>query len=359
DNKRWRLDIASSHQYYNDASTYFDLDLSHPTVLTYEWVSTTPVGLDFTATLVYTDDFDGSLISGATITFGDGSPVTVVSEANGRYNISISTGALSKGNHWYVFNASKPSAQVEMASVNITFALRAHYTAVSVTGDLLTPYGMNTDLTVVLIDLDTGAQIAAADVASLIFTSSYGSQVENTPADFDITLTTNTWILGSTGVTLSVVMSDPDYFAPSNYIFNVQIRAHYTSVSVTGILTQPYGNDTSLTVVLTDLDTGSLVDISDVASFTFTSSYGSQPVNPATSFDVTLTTNTWIVGVTIVTISVSMSDPNFAAPTDYDFDVTIRSLTTYLYHEPTDLIFPSGDDFVIVLRGTNCRTIYC
>jgi hypothetical protein len=319
-------------------------------VLTYEWVSTTPVGLDFTATLVYTDAFDGSLISGATITFGDGSPVTVVSEANGRYNISISTGALSKGNHWYVFNASKPSAQVEMASVNITFTLRAHYTAVSVTGDLLAPYGMNTSLTVVLIDLDTGAQVAAADVGSLTFTSSYGSQVENTPVDYDITLTTNTWTLGSTGVTLSVVMSDPDYFAPSNYVFNVQIRAHYTSVSVTGILTQPYGNDTSLTVVLTDLDTGLLVDISDVASFTFTSSYGSQPVNPATSFDVTLTTNTWTVGVTIVTISVSMSDPNFATPTDYDFDVTIRSLTTYLYHEPTDLIFPSGDDFVIVLR---------
>jgi hypothetical protein len=346
---RWRINIQSSHPYYDDSSTFFDLDLYHPTVLTYHSVSTTPVGFDFTATLVYTNTYTGSPIKGATITLDDGSPVTVVWEGGGEYNISIPTAALNKGNHLYSFNASKPSDYVQMASVDIIFTLRPHYTAASVSGDFIVPFGEDTQVTVNFIDLDTGEQVTVSDVASLIFTSSEGTQTDNSPLDYDVTLSTNSWGVDSYAVNLSITLASSDYYAPAQYTFNINIREHYTSVSVTGVLTSPYGNDTPLTVVLTDLDTGTLVDITDVASFNFSSTYGAQ-LDSATSYDVILTTDTWAVGTTVVTITVVMSGSDYAAPALYDFDVTIRSLVTYLHHEPTDLIFPSGDDFMIVLR---------
>ena len=83
DRTRWQIDIQSIHPYYLDGSDSFDLDLFHPTQLTFEWVSTTPVGFDFTATLVYRDTWDNSLISGATITLADGTPVPAVPWAQG------------------------------------------------------------------------------------------------------------------------------------------------------------------------------------------------------------------------------------------------------------------------------------
>ncbi|MGY5862588.1 MAG: LamG-like jellyroll fold domain-containing protein [Candidatus Thorarchaeota archaeon] len=346
---RWRINIQSSHPYYADSSTTLDLDLYHPTSLTYHSVSTTPVGFDFTATLVYTDIYTGSPITGATITLDDGSPVTVVWEGGGEYNISIPTGALSRGNHLYIFNASKPSDYVQMKSADIIFTLRSHYTAASVSGDFTVPWGEDTPLTIYFIDLDTGEQVLVSDVEDATFTSSEGIQIESLPWDYDVTLTTSTWNVGSYAVNLSITLASSDIYAPAQYTFNINIRSHYTSVSVTGILTSPYGNDTPLTVVLTDLDTGTLVDIADVSTFSFLSAYGVQP-DSATSYDVLLDTDTWAVGTTSVTITVVMSGSDYAAPASYDFDVIIRSLTTYLHHEPTDLIFPSGDDFVIVLR---------
>ena len=345
---RWRIDIQSSDPYYTGASTFFYLDLYHNTVLTYEDVSTTPVGSDFTATLVYRDAFDGSPISGATITFANGTTVNPTSQSSGRYNISVSSSGLSLGKHWFIFNATKSSSYYLAASTNVTFTLRAHYTAVSVQGDLVTPYGQDTPLTIVLTDLDTGTSVSASDVASFSLASSYGTQPDGA-ADYIVLLTTSSWSIGTTTVTLSVTMSNSNYRAPANYAFDVQIRPHYTSVSVTGVLTQPYGNDTQVTVVLTDLDTGALVDISNVASFSFASSYGTQP-DGASDYNVTLTTTTWAVGTTVVTLSVTMVSSNYNAPSSYNFNVVIRKDSAVIYNEPSDLIFPNGDDFVIVLH---------
>jgi hypothetical protein len=345
---RWRIDIQSSDPYYTGASIFFYLDLYHNTVLTYEDVSTTPVGYDFTAVLVYRDAFDGSPISGATLTFANGTTVNPTSQSSGRYNISVSSSGLSLGKYWFIFNATKGSSYYTAASTNVTFTLRAHYTAVSVQGNLVTPYGQDTSLAVVLVDLDTGTSVSASNVASFSLASSYGTQPDGA-ADYSVLLTTSSWSIGTTTVTLSVTMSSSNYRAPANYAFDVQIRPHYTSVSVTGVLVQPYGNNTQVTVVLTDLDTGALVDISNVASFSFASSYGTQP-NGASDYNVTLTTTAWAVGTTVVTLSVTMSSSSYAAPSPYNFNVVIRKDSSVIYNEPSDLIFPNGDDFVIVLR---------
>ena len=350
DNVRWRLNIQSSHPYYTDASEYFFLDLSHDTSLGYTDVSETPIGFDFTATLTYQDTFDASLLDGATITFGDGSAVSYDDNTDGTYDVTIPTGALSAGIHVFTLNASISGRLYEMASTTISFTLRPHYTVVSVSGDLETPFGVDTPLTVVLLDLDTGSLVDIGDVASFNFTSSYGQQILSSLFSYDMTLDTDSWTVAPTDVTLTIVMSSSDYYNPDIYNFQVEIRKHLTSVTVIGNLVTPYGNNTPLTVVITDLDTGGTVSGTYVQTLQFTSSY---PLYSTSSLSATLTTgdNLWSIGPEAVTLQVTMQpSSDYQNPSNYIFQVTIRSMATYLYNEPSDLLFPNGDDFYIALQ---------
>jgi len=343
--QRWHIDITATHSYFAGDTASFDLDLYHPTQLTYEWVESVPVGFNFNATLVFRDTWDNSLISGATITQGDGTPVAATPLGVGRYNLTMSTSGLSPGNYWFVFNASNPSNLYEMASVNITYNVRPHFTAASVSGDLITPFGENTLLNVVLVDLDTGTQLTASVVSSLTFApDGYASQPESGLVSLNgLTLDTATWSVGTVSVDLSFVLSSTNYYTPDIYTFNVEIRNHKTSVYVTGDFTTAYGADTPLTVVMTDLD-GGTVDISSVTSFTFTSSQGSQVNTSLASFILDLKTISWPVSTIQVTLSVVMSG-NYDNPSNYIFYITIRSLHTTLYNAPSNLIFTQGSDF--------------
>ncbi|MHA2065819.1 MAG: LamG-like jellyroll fold domain-containing protein, partial [Candidatus Thorarchaeota archaeon] len=345
--QRWRIDLQTSHPFYNDATEYFDLDLFHDTDLDYRDVTTTPAGDDFTATLILTDIYDGTPIEGAEITL-NGLGVAHDDLGLGVYNISIPTGALSIGEHWYIVNATLSGSHFEMASTNVTFTLRKHFTSLSVQGNLLQPYGNDTALRVVIIDLDTGTAVPIGDVTTFSFDpTNYG--IQNKPAlGYDITLTTSSWDIGSEQVILTVVFSNSIYENPS-YVFNVIIRRHITSVTVTGVATQPYGNVTPLTVILWDHDLGLSVPIGDVGSFLFTGP-DVQPFPGLGSYDVTLDTSSWSVGIHSVTLSVSISAGEYYNPANYDFDITIRSMTTVLYHDPTDLVFAEGQDFTIGLR---------
>jgi hypothetical protein len=347
-NTRWRIEIESTHPYYVDSSTFFDLDLYHETRLDYSDVTTTPVGFDTTAILTFRDHYDGSLIAGATLTFSDGSPVTILSQGGGVYEIELDTSALGQGKYSYIINATKPGALVEMASANITVTIRPHFTAVSVSGDLETPFGQDTSLSVVLIDLDTGTAVGIGDVSTLTFTSSYGSQVRGS---YTVTLTTNTWAVASTDVTLSVVLLNANYYAPSDYDFQITIRKHHTAISVTGGLVTPFGNITPVTISITDLDTGTLVAAGDVGSFTFTSSYDPYSETNPSDLLLELPTGTWLVGTHPVTLQLTIrGTSNYYNPNNYVFPVTIRSLTTVVYNTPNDLVFPNGDDLVVYLQ---------
>jgi hypothetical protein len=349
DNIRWRIVIDSSHQFYSDSSDNFNLDLYHPTTLTYEWVTTIPVGSDVDATLVYRDAWDGSLISGATITLGDGSPVTAPEWTTGRYNVTIDADALAPGVYSEIFNATKSGDFVEMASSTVSYSMRPHYTAVSVSGNLETPYGEDTTINIVLVDLDTGLTLDATVVDSLSFVSTEGTQSEPIVSNLvGMTLDTNTWAVGPYSVNLTLVMSDSDYYSPDPYTFDVDIRTHLTSVTVIGDLTSAYGSNTTLTVSLTDLDGGSIV-IGSVTSFTFTSSQPIQVYNSPGSFTLDLNTDGWPVSTIVVTLQVVLSG-NYDNPTNYVFSVTIRSLQTTLYTAPSNLIFTQGSDFAIDLH---------
>jgi hypothetical protein len=149
-------------------------------------------------------------------------------------------------------------------------------------------------------------------------------------------------------------MSSSDYYAPASFDFQVTIRNHYTSATVIGNLVTPYGNNTPLTIVITDLDTGGSVDVSAVDSIEFdSSSYLDLFDGSPSSYDMLLLTgdNSWSVGPETVTLRIVMLGTSiYDNPTDYNFIVTMRSMDTFLYNAPSDLNFPNGDDFIIYLQ---------
>ncbi|MFW9803192.1 MAG: LamG-like jellyroll fold domain-containing protein, partial [Candidatus Thorarchaeota archaeon] len=347
--QRWRVNLQSTHQFYNDATEYINVDLYHQTNLDYGDVTTTPADVDFTATLTFTDIYDGSPIVGAEITL-DGSPVTHNDLGQGRYSVSIPTGALSLGQHWYIFNATLTGSYLEMASVNITFTLRQHFTSVNIQGDLVQPYGFDTQFDVIFLDLDTGGAVPLSAVSQFSFDpASYGIQTRP-GTSYSITLTTNTWDVATESVTLTLTMADTKYAIPQAYLFDIAIRARFTSVSVSGSFVQPHGNMTPLSVYLWDHDAEEVVPIGFVDGLIFTWPGDSQAILSPSSYNVVLDTSTWDVGTTTVTLIANLPGAEYLNPSNFVFDITIRSMSTVLYHDPSDLVFAEGSDFWIDLR---------
>ncbi|MFX1441743.1 MAG: hypothetical protein ACFFFD_15995, partial [Promethearchaeota archaeon] len=210
------------------------------------------------------------------------------------------------------------------ATYSFDLNITAHQTIVSVSGDFTVPYGEDVLLTVFLIDSDMGIPVDISDVGWIDFTSIQGNQNETTPTGFSVTLTTSSWPLGTTLVTVSVGLSSTVYESPDSYEFNVTIRMHYTAVSVSGNLDTPRGENTPLDVVLIDLDTGHEVPIGAVDSFAFTSEYGTEPFASPASYGLQLTTDTWVVGSRNVNLSVSLAGSIYEGPSDFSFDIAIR-----------------------------------
>ncbi|MGY5872361.1 MAG: LamG domain-containing protein, partial [Candidatus Thorarchaeota archaeon] len=357
DAKEYRIEVDSTHPYYNDASEYFNIELNHNTELDYSDVSTTPVGEDFTVTVTFTDTYTGSPITDAIITFGDNSPVqSFTHEGGGDYSVTISSTALSPGDHQFILKAQSANNYLYSATVSVTFELRAHYTAISVTGDFLTPNGVDTDVTVVLIDFDTGLMLDASVVTSFTFTSSQGIQVESATFNLDAALDTDSWAVGVYSINVTMIMSDSDYYTPQLFTFTVEIRPHYTALTVSGSMNQPYGNTTPLEIHLTDLDTGVDLTSSIVTNFNFAWQGDDYDHGGGGSLIFNLDTSTWSVGATTVTVTTTMSSSLYYEPANYQFDITIRSMDSLLYTRPPasalypSLVFPSGVDFEVYLQ---------
>ncbi|MFW9797266.1 MAG: hypothetical protein ACFFE2_09515 [Candidatus Thorarchaeota archaeon] len=139
------------------------------------------------------------------------------------------------------------------------------------------------------------------------------------------------------------------YRAPNSYVFNIQILAHGTSMTVTGVTTTPYGNQTYLTVALTDLETGGPVPFGSVASIELQHAFGTD--SGFTSFDYVLDTSAWPVGTHTVTVVLTiLGGEPYNNPSNYQFQITIRSMSTVMYHDPSPLNFPLGADFSVDLR---------
>ncbi|MFW9921597.1 MAG: hypothetical protein ACFFED_18495, partial [Candidatus Thorarchaeota archaeon] len=349
------LAVTMSGIYYSPSNHQFDVQIrKHLTALSVVGEFVTPSGQNTSVTVVVTDLDTGTALAstGSVSSWSFTSGYSPISESNPTdFDVTLTTSGWSIGIETVTLSVIMSGIYDNPSNVQFDITIRKHYTTVTVIGDLITPYGFQTSLTVIITDADTGLALGStANVASWTFNpASYGDFTETPPSDFAVTLSTNTWSVATETVTLSVTMTGI-YENPANHVFNIQIRRHYTAVSVTGDVTTPYGNTTAVTVVITDLDTNTVLSSTGpVSSWSFTSSYSPITENSPSDFAVTLTTGSWSVGVTTVTLSVVMSGI-YNSPSNYQFAVTITSLTVFLYNAPSDLIFPTGDDFNIVLH---------
>ncbi|MHA2015002.1 MAG: hypothetical protein ACTSUH_04550 [Candidatus Thorarchaeota archaeon] len=318
---------------------------------------TTPWGLDTTVTVIVTDKDTGSTLGASDVSWANFDYATAgYTDENltisGSLTLTLNTDPWAVGTESVTLTVGLNGDYDNPTTYSFSITIRNHYTAASVSGDLTTPWSYKTTVTVVITDQDTGAILGASAVSSVDFdyaTSSYTDDHFVISGSLELTLNTDTWAVGTESVTMTVVMNG-DYDAPASYGFSITIRRHYTSVTVTGSLTSPYGNTTPVTVVVTDLDTDTTLSASTVSSMVFDPThYANQTVNPVTSLDIVLSTESWAVGTESVLIDVSMT-ANYYDPDDYTFTIEICALSTYLYHEPNDLIFPNGDSFKIIIR---------
>ncbi|MGY5876933.1 MAG: hypothetical protein RTU30_14380, partial [Candidatus Thorarchaeota archaeon] len=350
DNKQWRVEVQSSHQYYNNATEYFNIDLYHGTTLSAAGGSTTPADFIFNTTLTFEDDFTGTPIAGATITQSGGTPVgfSFADNNDGTYNLSIPTSALTLGLHQFSFNATNSGAYLHVAQVDVEFILRAHYTSVSAQGDFTTPHGEVTYVEIFLYDLDLGERVKITDVGTMTFSFSPAYPDDTFPLYY-WWINSDDWAVGTVDVNLTITMSTSRILAPALYEFDIEIVAHETSVTVTGATTTPYGNQTYLTVVITDLESPLVpVPIGSITNIRLQHPFGFDDFSG--SYDVPLDTSSWTVGTHTVTVIITMSGTIYSAPSNYQFTITIRSMTSLLYTGPSTLNFTIGSDFTVNLR---------
>ncbi|MGY5877169.1 MAG: DUF2341 domain-containing protein, partial [Candidatus Thorarchaeota archaeon] len=291
DAKKWSFKFDSYHQYYYNVTDTFHVELYHDTLLDASGVSTTPANFDFTTTLTFVDEYTGAPITGATITFANGAAIDdVVDQGDGTYDISIYTSTLSLGDYSYTFNATHPTDLLHVAQTDVTFTLRAHYTAVSVSGDMETPQGADTSVSIYLLDLDTGLAVDISDVGTMTFSFSPVYPVDS-PGSYSATITSDDWAVGTVMVTLTITMSNAEISAPSQYVFDIEILAHETSLTVTGDTTNPYSSQTSLTIILTDLEDSSIVPIGSVSNIRLQHPFGFDDFSG--NYAITLDTSAW------------------------------------------------------------------
>jgi hypothetical protein len=119
----WRLDIISNHPDLVDSAVFFDLELSHNTVLSYETPPSTPYGNDFAVRLNLKDAITGVYYEGASFT-SNGTISDVTDYGNGTYVVSIDSTGFSIGAYCFEINADPSQGFVVDSSVNVVFQYR-------------------------------------------------------------------------------------------------------------------------------------------------------------------------------------------------------------------------------------------
>ncbi|MFW9956305.1 MAG: hypothetical protein ACFFD3_17315, partial [Candidatus Thorarchaeota archaeon] len=340
---RWRINIQSAHSYYNPASAYFDLDLSHRTILSYSTPPSAPYGDDFTVNIMLRDEITLSPISGATITTNGTFVGLPTDNGDGTYSITLDSVGLSVGDYIYEITATPSNSYLLDASVAITFTLRDIHTAAYGDGgnSLTTPYAFDTSMTITYNDVDHGLSGIAGATASQIQSPSgiVASVVEVSGGEYTVNFDVGTKAPGV--YLINITLSKTDY-ENARLTIALTIRAHKTFINIAYDSLVPYGNSSDFTVTWYDADNGNSV-IS--ATYLNQITVGATPFG---AFSFILDTSSWAVGnyqrnVTLYSSSALYQHASMLVT------ITIRPLSIYLHHEPSDLIFPSGDDFVIVL----------
>ncbi|MFW9963939.1 MAG: DUF2341 domain-containing protein, partial [Candidatus Sifarchaeia archaeon] len=335
----WRLNIVSSHPYLIDATTFFDLELSHNTVLVYKTPTSTPYGSDFTVRMNLQDAITATFYDGASFT-SNGTINGVTDYNNGTYLIAIDSTGYSIGTYCFRINAIPVQSFVIESSVDVVFRYR------DIKTDLIqveinpvsVPWGQNATIILNWQDIDNGDIGISGGTLSGDGTFQYTDLLDGR---YSIQLDVESYNVGVYMFNFSISRTN---YQSSAITVAVIVRPHRTLVVATYDGSIPLGANVTVTLQFLDRDAGNAAILGNLSSVLAEWTGGSAGYG---LLQILIESQDWAIGTYTIDITVFAT----AAPR-YFYDGTtavllnIQKLATALSWDDID-IFPIGDDFEI------------
>jgi hypothetical protein len=340
----WRINIVSSHPYLIDAATFFDLELSRNTILTYKTPPSTPYGDDFSVIVMLQDAITGAGYNGASFT-SNGTINGVTDYNNGTYRVRLDSAGLSFGAHCYTINAIPVQSFVIGNSVDVVFRYREMKTdLVQIEiNPVSVPWGQNATVTLKWRDIDhafvgiSGGSLLGDGVFqySDLLDGRYSLQIEVDSY--------------SIGVYLFNFTIDGTNYQTAHITVAVTVRPHRTIVMATYDGTVSMGSNVTVTLDLLDHDAGDAVITGNLSSVLAEWTGGSAGFG---SLQILIECQDWVIGTYTIDITVFASiSPRYFYDGTTSILLRIHKLAVSLSWDDID-IFPIGDDFEITTHVT-------
>jgi len=343
---RWRIDLTTEHPFYADASSFFYLDLSHRTFITYEPPADSPYGDDFTLRLTFRDQFDGTLLSGATIASNGtivGSPVDY---GNGTYLVTIDSAGLSTGNYAFSFSATPSTSYLLSSQIDVHFTYRPIATDAYLIGSdtTETPWDQQSVATIHWFDADhSGIGIVGGTITIDPFVQTLTADIGG--GYYNITIDVSSYTPGTYFFDLTVSKTN---YEQTVVTLTIIIGAHRTSIDVDYEAVIPVGTDASMNVTFLDVDLSTIsIGAGNLSSIIVDWGSGSQEYY---TFSFVLDTSGWAIGsYTINLTMIATTTPRYYMDTYILIDMDIRRLDVFLSWDHLEP-FPNGNDFVMYIH---------
>jgi hypothetical protein len=334
----WRINIQSSHPYLVNSNTYFDLELSDPTVLTYMTPAATPYGDDFSVLVTLKDAITGARYSGASFS-SNGSIIGTTDYNNGTYLIRIDSIGLSAGVYAFQLQATPTQSFVVGSSIQIVFRYREIVTDLVQGGvsPVVVPWGQDTNVTLEWQDTDHGDAGISGGLLTGDGSFLYSDNLDGTySVEIDVdSLTVGTYIFNFTMVRAN--------YQVGQITVTVSVISHKTLTTATSPSSVPLGANTSVTLSFVDSDLGNTAIGGNVSSVLVVWSGGSSVHG---SLQFTIETQNWAVGTYTIHITIRTATPRYYQYAETIIVLDIRKMTTSIIWDDIGVI-PIGDDFEI------------
>jgi len=340
----WRINIQSNHPYLINSTTYFDLQLSHPTLLTYSTPPATPYGDDFSVLVTLKDAITGVRYSGANFN-SNGSVVGVSDYNNGTYLIEIDSTGLSVGVYAFQIQATPTQNFVLSSSVQVVFNYREIATDLVQIGvsPVSVPWGQNANITLEWQDIDHGDSGISGGLLSGDGTFLYTDNLDGT---YSVEIDVDSLGIGVYLFNFSITSTDHQ---TGHITVTVSVLPHRTLVVASCPSSVPLGANASVTLTLLDLDLGNAVINGNLSSVLVEWTGGSSIYG---SLLFTIQTQNWTLGTYMIHITVRTTGaPRFYRYAETVIVLDIRKLSTSLTWDDLGVI-PIGDDFEITTHIT-------
>ncbi|MFX1482438.1 MAG: DUF2341 domain-containing protein, partial [Promethearchaeota archaeon] len=340
----WRLNIVSTHPHLIDATTYFDLELSRNTILTYTTPSSTPYGDDFSVRVNLQDAITGTYYDGASFT-SNGTISGVTDYSNGTYLVNIDSAALSIGTYCFEINANPSQSLVIGSSVDVVFRYREVKTdLVQVEiNPVSVPWGQNATVVLKWQDMDHGGLGISGGTLSGDGTFQYTDLLDGR---YSIDLDVESY---GVGIYLFNFTIDGNNYQTSGITVAVTLIPHRTIVMATYDGSISLGSNVTVTLELLDIDDGNTAIVGNLTSVSVEWSGGSSVYG---SLQFQIEAQDWPIGTYTIDITIHTTiSPRYFYDGTTAILLKIQKLATVLSWDDVG-VFPIGDDFEITTYVT-------